>query len=84
MEGRSERNEHEVASLSVVVDHEPRLAVGEHGDRIGAALATIQDTDFAAETANFTKNQVLLQVGATVLTNANQTSQLVLALTKNL
>lgn len=49
-----------------------------------SALATIRDTDFAAETANFTKSQVLLQVGATVLSNANATSQLVLSLTKNL
>ena len=42
------------------------------------------NTDFAAETANFTQNQVLMQVGATVLQNANQSSQLVLTLMKNL
>jgi flagellin len=45
-----------------------------------AAESTIRDTDFAAETANFTKNQVLLQAGSSVLQNANQTSQLVLGL----
>ncbi len=45
-----------------------------------SAEATIRDTNFAEETANFTKNQVLLQAGATVLNNANQTSQLVLSL----
>lgn len=45
-----------------------------------AAESTIRDTDFAVETANFTKNQVLMQVGTTVLQNANQTSQLVLSL----
>lgn len=45
-----------------------------------SAESVIRDTDFAAETANFTKNQVLLQAGSTVLNNANQTSQLVLAL----
>lgn len=45
-----------------------------------AAESTIRDTDFAAETANFTKNQVLIQAGTTVLSNANQTSQLVLGL----
>jgi flagellin len=49
-----------------------------------AALSTIRDTDFAAETANYSKDQVLMQVGTTVLANANQTSQLVLNLTKNL
>lgn len=45
-----------------------------------ATEATIRDTDFAKETADFTRNQVLLQAGATVLNNANQSSQLVLAL----
>jgi flagellin len=40
----------------------------------------IRDTDFAQETANFTKNQVLLQAGTTVLANANQIPQVVLAL----
>lgn len=45
-----------------------------------AAESVIRDTDFAAETANFTKQQVLMQVGATVLQNSNQTSQLVLSL----
>ena len=47
-----------------------------------AAESTIRDTDFAAETAAFTKNQVLIQAGTSVLQNANQTSQLVLALLK--
>jgi flagellin len=46
------------------------------------AEANISDTDFAAETANFTKSQVLVQAGTTVLYNANQTSQLVLTLLK--
>lgn len=45
-----------------------------------AAEATIRDTDFASETAAFTKNQVLLQAGVSVLQNANQTAQLVLGL----
>lgn len=45
-----------------------------------AAESTIRDTDFASETASFTKSQVLLQAGTSVLQNANQTSQLVLGL----
>ncbi len=45
-----------------------------------AAESVIRDTDFAAETANFTKSQVLMQVGTTVLQNSNQTSQLILSL----
>jgi flagellin len=48
-----------------------------------AAQSVIRDTDFAAETANFTKDQVLVQADTTVLSNANATSQLVLALIKN-
>ncbi len=45
-----------------------------------AAESVIRDTDFAAETANFTKYQVMMQVGTSVLTNANSTAQLVLGL----
>ena len=47
-----------------------------------AAESNIRDTDFAKETANFSRNQVLIQAGTTVLSNANQTNQLVLALLK--
>ncbi len=45
-----------------------------------SAESVIRDTDFAQETAAFTKNQVLLQAGTTVLSNANQVPQLVLSL----
>jgi flagellin len=44
------------------------------------AESVIRDTDFASEIANFTKNQVLVQAGASVLGNANQIPQLVLSL----
>jgi flagellin len=44
------------------------------------AESIIRDTDFAEEIANFTKQQVLVQAGTTVLSNASQTSQLVLSL----
>ena len=47
-----------------------------------AAESVIRDTDFAQETANFTKDQVLMQVGTSVLSNANSISQLVLGLFK--
>jgi flagellin len=47
-----------------------------------AAQSVIRDTDFAAETANFTRAQVLVQAGTTVLTNANATAQLILNLLK--
>jgi flagellin len=45
-----------------------------------AAESVIRDTDFALETANFTKNQVLIQAGTTVLASANQIPQYVLGL----
>lgn len=44
------------------------------------AESVIRDTDFAAEIANFTKNQVLVQAGTSILSNANQLPQLVLKL----
>jgi flagellin len=40
----------------------------------------IRDTDFAEEISAFTNNQVLVQAGASVLSSANQSSQLVLSL----
>lgn len=45
-----------------------------------AAESVIRDTDFAEEIANFTKQQVLVQAGTSVLSNANQAPQLVLSL----
>ena len=44
------------------------------------AESVIRDTDFAEEIANFTRNQVLVQAGTSVLSSANQTPQLVLSL----
>ncbi len=44
------------------------------------AESVIRDTDFAVEIANFTKQQVLVQAGTSVLQTATQTSQLVLQL----
>ena len=44
------------------------------------AESVIRDTDFAVETANFTKQHVLLQAGTTVLASASQVPQLVLSL----
>lgn len=44
------------------------------------AESVIRDTDFAAEIAEFTKQQVIQQAGTSVLGNANQIPQLVLSL----
>ncbi|MFK7765597.1 MAG: flagellin [Mariniblastus sp.] len=45
-----------------------------------AAESVIRDTDFATEISNFTNSQVLVQAGTSVLSNANQSSQLILSL----
>jgi len=45
-----------------------------------ASLSRIQDTDVASETASLSKNQVLSQAGAAILSQANQTPQLALSL----
>jgi flagellin len=47
---------------------------------LSAANSRIVDVDVAAETANLSKNQVLVQAGAAVLAQANQIPQLALKL----
>jgi flagellin len=44
------------------------------------AESVIRDTNFASETANYSKYQVLMQVGTAVLQNSNQMGQLVIKL----
>ena len=44
------------------------------------AAGRIMDADFAVESANMTKNQLLVQAGTTVLSNANQNTGLVMGL----
>jgi flagellin len=47
---------------------------------LSAANSSIRDVDIASETANLARSQVLLQAGTSVLAQANQSSQLALAL----
>lgn len=49
-------------------------------ENLSAARSRIQDTDFAAETAKLTRNQILQQAGTAMLAQANQAPQGVLAL----
>lgn len=49
---------------------------------VTAAKSRITDADFAAETANLTKNQILQQAGISVLSQANTLPQQVLSLLK--
>ncbi|MEA3296981.1 MAG: flagellin, partial [candidate division Zixibacteria bacterium] len=45
-----------------------------------ASESQIRDTDMAAEMSNFTKNQILVQAGVSMLAQANQLPQVVLSL----
>ncbi|KVW99817.1 flagellin [Shewanella frigidimarina] len=45
-----------------------------------AAAGRIMDADFAVESANMTRNQMLVQAGTTVLSSANQNTGLVMGL----
>ncbi len=49
-------------------------------ENITAARSRIMDTDFAAETANLTRSQILQQAGNAMLSQANQIPQQVLSL----
>lgn len=49
-------------------------------ENLSAARSRIQDTDFAAETANLTKAQILQQAGIAMMAQANSLPQNVLAL----
>lgn len=51
-----------------------------YGENLSAARSRIQDADFAAETANLAKQQVLQQAGVASLSQANASSQAILSL----
>lgn len=50
------------------------------GENVSAARGRIQDTDYAAETANLSKQQIMQQVGTAILARANMIPQTVLSL----
>lgn len=49
-------------------------------ENLSAAQSRILDADFAVETSQLTKNQILQQAGTSILSQANQITQNVLAL----
>lgn len=49
-------------------------------ENVSAARGRIKDTDFASETANLSKQQILQQAGTAILAQANQLPQAVLSL----
>jgi len=66
--GSVQRNVLESAMSSLAVARE----------NVQASESTIRDTDMAAEVVQFTKYQILLQAGASMLTQANQAPQVIL------
>ena len=54
--------------------------IENRAENLSAANSRIRDTDVAAETANFTRSQILMQAGVSVLAQANQAPQGVLSL----
>ncbi|WP_442871885.1 flagellin [Colwellia sp. 75C3] len=49
-------------------------------ENVSSSRSRIQDTDFASETANMTKNQILQQAGTSILSQANQIPQAAISL----
>ena len=49
-------------------------------DNLSAANSRIKDVDFAEETANLTRMQIMQQVSASILAQSNQSPQLALSL----
>lgn len=49
-------------------------------ENLSASESRIRDADFAAETARFTRNQILIQAGTSILAQANTLPQLALRL----
>jgi flagellin len=53
-----------------------------HSENLSAARSQIRDADFASETANLTRAQILQQAGVAMLSQANSAPQSVLSLLK--
>ena len=54
--------------------------IDEYAANLNAANSRIVDVDIAAETADLTKNNILVQAGASMLAQANQAPQIALSL----
>lgn len=58
--------------------------IGVSVENLSEAKSRIQDTDFAAETANYTRTSILQNAGTSVLGQANQQPTIALGLIQNL
>jgi len=80
------------AVLNTITDRRSKLGVAQARlesasaglattiENLSAAKSTIMDTDIAAETSNYTKQQILQQISSSVLTQANQAPSIALSL----
>jgi flagellin len=68
------------ASMNQISYHVANLST--MSENIKSSVSTIKDADFAAEMADFTKNQILQQSGVAMLAQANSIPQQVLSLLK--
>ena len=66
-----------INALSFAIDNLETLS-----NNLSQAYSRIVDTDFAAETANLTKNKILQEASAAMLAQANQMPNIVLSLLK--
>jgi flagellin len=64
-----------INTLNVAVD-----GLGSSIENYGTAISQIKDTDMAAESSSFSKSNVLQQAGVAMLSQANQTPNLVMRL----
>ncbi|MEN6521751.1 MAG: flagellin, partial [Armatimonadota bacterium] len=55
-------------------------SLGVAKENISASESAIRDVDMADEMVTFTKNQILMQAGTSMLTQANQSPQYLLKL----
>jgi len=58
--------------------------LGTQIENLDTARSRIRDTDYAAETADFTKAKILQQAGSSVLAQANQAPQIALGLLQSM
>jgi flagellin len=68
------------ASMNMISFHLANMSTMNENTK--AAVSTIRDADFAAEMADFTKNQILQQSGIAMLAQANSMPQQILSLLK--
>ena len=58
--------------------------LGVQIENLSAAKSRIKDTDFAAETSQYTSSNILMQAGTSILSSANQMPSMALGLIQNL